>query len=149
MQLRALRPLQGLVEHVIGLPVEVVFRHGQDRFLAAVWIGHVVDPPLAANVRVRQHAPQRDVLPDGHLGVNAMIAGAGRDAQRAVRQRRPAQLRLRCGPCVLDGDSRAICCCLAVRRVMHLEHEGRPRRDLHGGAVLVDAEELAGSEAAD
>ena len=53
---------QRLLEDVVGLPVEVVFRHVEDQFRAAVRINRGDFPSLAAHVRMRQDAPQRHVV---------------------------------------------------------------------------------------
>src|SRR5215470_9540580 len=57
VELRPLRQLERLLELVVGLPLEVVVRHGEDRLRPAVRIGDVVAPPPAAHVRMREHRP--------------------------------------------------------------------------------------------
>ena len=139
----------GLFEHIGGLPVEVVVRHGQQHLLAAVRVERPELRRLAPVVRVGQQVVDQNVAPERALGGVAVRLGVGGNADPRVHQHGARELVL--GWLVIEEEAElgAIRAGLAVRRVVHLEDEGGPGRQQGAGAVRVRRRDHAGHVAAE
>ena len=125
------------LQHISGLPVEVVVRHGKQHFLAPVRVEGAELGRLAAVVRVRQQIVDQDVALEGALGGVAVRLGVRRNADLVVHQHGPRELVLGRRVVEVEAKPRTVGGRFAVGRVVHLEDDGGARRQQRAGAVRV------------
>ena len=100
-------------------------------------------------MRVREQRPQRHVGARRHFRLHDVVARAGRDLELAVDQRSEPHLALGRTLREDEADLGTVLRFLAVRRVVHLEHDRRAGANQHGRAGIEAERARAGREPGD